>query len=181
MSDKMQKGHFTSTKLKVLPNFISSDFNILTDFTKDNYYLYVGRLSEEKGIKILLEAASDLPYILKIAGTGPLFDALKKQYSDNKQIEFLGFQSKENVSLLISKSLFSVIPSQCYENNPLSGIESLCLGTPLLGADIGGIPELINNKSGHLFESQNVNDLKSKIIKMFNSKYDYKSDRKSVV
>ena len=68
------------------------------------------------------------------------------------------------------------LPSEWYENNPLSVIESLCLGTPVLGAKTGGIPELIEEgKNGMLFESRNVEDLKEKIQKMFAMQFDYKS------
>ena len=69
-----------------------------------------------------------------------------------------------------------VIPSECMENNPLSVIESLALGTPVLGANIGGIPELIDNGfSGMTFESGNQADLRSKIELMWNTSFDYES------
>ena len=70
-----------------------------------------------------------------------------------------------------------VIPSECYDNNPLSIIESLSLGTPVLGANIGGIPELIDEEiNGLLFNSRNELDLKNKIEHMFNSSsYNYEA------
>ena len=69
-----------------------------------------------------------------------------------------------------------VIPSECYENNPLSVIESLCLGTPVIGAKIGGIPELISvGKNGSVFEPGNITDLRNQIRGLFAAqfKYDY--------
>ena len=69
-----------------------------------------------------------------------------------------------------------VIPSECYENNPLSVIESLCLGTPVIGAKIGGIPELISvGKNGSVFEPGNVTDLQNQIKRLFEAtvKFDY--------
>ena len=66
-----------------------------------------------------------------------------------------------------------VIPSEWYENNPLSVIESLCLGTPVLGAKIGGIPELIDDSTGMTFESANVAELCKKIEQMWNKTFDY--------
>ena len=68
-----------------------------------------------------------------------------------------------------------MIPSEWYENNPLSVIEAQCLGTPVLGARIGGIPELIDEgRNGMTFESGNTNDLTEKIKTMFDVKFDYK-------
>ena len=67
-----------------------------------------------------------------------------------------------------------VIPSEWYENNPLSIIESFAVGTPVLGADIGGIPELVNSTNGRLFRSGDVEDLCSKIEEMMKIKnWDY--------
>ena len=57
------------------------------------------------------------------------------------------------VAHLLSGARLSVIPSQWYENNPLSVVESLCAGTPVAGAQIGGIPELIDSESGVTFQA----------------------------
>jgi len=174
MKSKMLAGGFREEKLMVLPNFISIQKNDTTNCKRENYYCYVGRLSVEKGIETLLKAAQQLPYPLKIAGKGPLFDDLQSRYTSDK-IEFLGYLNKEEVKSLLEKARFSVVPSECYENNPLSGIESLCSGAPVLGANIGGIPELIEgNQNGLLFESGNKEDLKNKIEVMYNnSTFDY--------
>jgi glycosyltransferase involved in cell wall biosynthesis len=173
MKSQMLAGGFCEEKLMVLPNFISMWKNDLTNCKREDYYCYVGRISIEKGIISLLQVAQQLPYPLKIAGTGPLFDNLQSRYaSDN--IEFLGYLNQEEVKTLIEKARFSVIPSEWYENNPLSGIESLCLGTPILGANIGGIPELIEKQlNGLLFESRNRTNLKNRIEEMYQSTFDY--------
>ena len=69
---------------------------------------------------------------------------------------------------LIQEASFSVCPSECYENCPFSILESQAYGTPVLGADIGGIPELImEGQTGELFESGNADDLKQKLIGMW--------------
>ena len=68
------------------------------------------------------------------------------------------------------------MPSECYENNPLSVIEALCAGIPIVGANIGGIPELIDAECGETFESGNVEDMQKAITRvMAKEKYDYKS------
>ena len=97
---------------------------------KRQAYVYLGRLSKEKGIEELLKVAEQLPYKLYIAGRGPLEDILKQKYSSDN-IKFVGHLSAEKIIKLFKKVQFSVIPSICYENNPLSAIESLCCGTPV--------------------------------------------------
>lgn len=142
-----------------------------------DYYCYVGRLSQEKGVETLLKVASVLPYKLKVAGSGPLEEELRNKYkSDN--IEFLGQISRDNVVALLLSAMFSVVPSEWYENNPGSVIESLCMGTPVIGAKIGGIPELITEDDGLLYEAFNKESLNSAISVMV-SKY-MKYDRDTI-
>ena len=173
MTDKIIQGGFNKTKMKTLCNFIDVDKCIREDYKKEDYYCFIGRLSHEKGVRTLIEAANQLPYKLIIIGGGLLEEELKKKAK--KHIEFVGFKQWNEIKKIPEKARFSVIPSEWYENNPLSVIEAQCLGTPVLGAYIGGIPELIEeNISGITFESGNVNDLKQKIQEMFDTDFDYK-------
>lgn len=92
----------------------------------------------------------------------------------HENIEFVGFKQWNEIKQLVGGARFSVIPSEWYENNPLSVIEAECLGTPVLGARIGGIPELIEEaKTGMTFTSKDVNDLKDKIQQMWSASFDY--------
>lgn len=177
MADKMVQGGFSKSKMQTLCNFIdvekckfsstdgTDDVELLPK--KEDYYCFIGRLSHEKGAKTLIEAANQLPYKLVIIGGGPLMDELKSVAHTN--IEFVGFKQWDDIKQLVGKARFSVIPSEWYENNPLSVIEAQCLGTPVLGANIGGIPELTD----YTFSSGNIADLKTKIEKMWNSELDY--------
>jgi glycosyltransferase involved in cell wall biosynthesis len=175
MANKMEQGGFDKSKLITLCNFIDTGKTKKDDDNKENYYCYIGRLSHEKGIKTLLEVASQLPYQLKVIGGGPLFNELQMVYS-SRNIEFLGYKPWKELKEIVGHARFTVVPSEWYENNPLSVMESLCLGTPVLGANIGGIPELIEEEeNGLLFESKNENDLTSKIEKMFTMKFDYQT------
>lgn len=179
MADKMVQGGFSKSKMQTLCNFIDVEkcrysHTDLSDSTvsvllpkKEDYYCFIGRLSHEKGAKTLIEAANQLPYKLVIIGGGPLMDELKAVAHAN--IEFVGFKQWDDIKQLVGKARFSVIPSEWYENNPLSVIEAQCLGTPVLGANIGGIPELTD----YTFSSGNIADLKTKIEKMWNSELDY--------
>ena len=157
MASKMEAGGFDPEKLRVLNNFLdpvklkqyqSMDSNA----PREDYYCYVGRLSSEKGIEDLLAVASHLPHRLKVAGSGALEPELRLKYADCKNIEFLGVLDAPDVARLLAGARFSIVPSQCYDNNPLSVVESLCAGTPVAGASIGGIPELIDTANGIVFQ-----------------------------
>jgi len=174
MANKMIQGGFDKNKIVVLCNFIDVEKTKREKYDKENYYCYIGRLSHEKGIKTLIEAAKQLPFHLKIVGGGPLSEELQ-QSAKNENIDFVGYKQWNEIKNIVGKARFSVIPSEWNENNPLSIIEAQCLGTPVLGANIGGIPELIETgKTGMLFESRNANDLKNKIEQMFATEFDYK-------
>lgn len=178
MADKMAQGGFRKDKLRVLCNFIDTEKCYRENDGKSDYYCFVGRLSHEKGVRTLIEAANRLPYPLKIIGGGPLEDELKTVAG--KHIEFVGFKQWDDIKELVGRARFSVIPSEWYENNPLSVIEAQCLGTSVLGARIGGIPELIKEgETGMTFESRNADDLAKKIEIMWQSGFDYEKMAKA--
>lgn len=171
MAQKMRACGFDYSKLEVICNFIEEDKLVALQSIKSDesdsapYYCYVGRLSEEKGIRLLLEAAQSLPYQLYIAGDGPLAEELREKYSLEK-IHFLGHLSSQEIVRLVSRAKAMVIPSVWYENNPLSVIESLCMGTPVIGSEVGGIPELIREGDGCLFSFGNKEELAEAITAM---------------
>ena len=179
MYNKMAQGGFDRKKMYTLCNFIEIERTRRDSYDKEDYYCFIGRLSFEKGIETLIEAARTLPYHLKIIGGGPLADILKEK-AKGANIEFTGYKEWPEIKEIVGKARFSVVPSEWYENNPLSVIEAQCLGTPVLGANIGGIPELIKEGvNGMCFESRNIMDLKNKIEKMFILNVDYKQLAKS--
>lgn len=173
MAQKMLQGGFGEMKIYTLCNFIDIEKTQKEEYNKGDYYCYIGRLSHEKGVATLIEVARQLPYKLKVIGSGPLMENLKVR-ATGTNIEFLGHKQWEEIKYIVGNARFSVIPSEWYENNPLSVIEAQSLGTPVLGARIGGIPELIEEGiSGMLFEAKNTVDLKQKIEAMFIHKFDY--------
>jgi glycosyltransferase involved in cell wall biosynthesis len=172
---------FTYNKhVEYMPDLKNSDtinlynFNPITPLkniikSEREYFLYLGRLSYEKGLITLIMAFSQLKDVkLKIAGTGPqeiyLKDLVQKLGTDN--IEFLGFKSGDDLRSIISNSSFNIVPSEWWENNPMSIIESNSVGLPVIGANVGGIPEIIiDGETGYLFEMKNVDHLTRVIAK----------------
>ncbi len=136
---------------------------------KEDYFLYFGRISKEKGLITLLSAFKNLPdRKLKVLGTGPQINDLNKFIEANNlmNVELMGFKSGKELKELISKAYFVILPSECYENNPLTIIESYNLGTPVIGSNAGGIPEIIKDEiTGYIFESRNSEDLQLKLKK----------------
>lgn len=163
MKSKLDTNPVLAEKTIAMHNFI--DPVEKKTVQKKDYVLYFGRYSEEKGVRSLLQAAKELPDIpFVFAGSGPLEQLLEGV----PNIKNVGFQTGETLEMLIREARFSIIPSECYENCPFSVIESISCGTPVLGADIGGIPELIQSGvTGELYESGNIQALKKHILQMW--------------
>lgn len=150
-----------------LYNFSLSIASIPKAMPKDKYLLFFGRLSYEKGVRTLLEAIRNLSDCkMKIVGTGPKEEELRRYVANSKMhnVEFLGYKRGKELSDLVANAYYVVVPSEWYENNPMTIIESYSVGTPVIGANIGGIPEIIvKGRTGFLFESGDVEDLESTI------------------
>ncbi len=178
MASKMIAGGFDPAKVKVLNNFLDpvklKQYQELdSGAPREDYYCFVGRLSPEKGIEDLLEVASRLPYPLKVAGSGTLEPAMRIKYADCSNIEFLGILDAPDVADLLAHARFSIMPSQCYDNNPLSVVESLCAGTPVAGSQIGGIPELIDSSNGIVFQPFDRETLSTAITMAMSRDWDH--------
>lgn len=134
---------------------------------KDKSIVYFGRLSPEKGLFTLLEAMKKVPGAwLKIIGDGPMRNSLEEKAKKEgiRNVSFLGYKSGEELQKEIKASMFTVFPSQIYENNPRAILESFALGKPVIGSNIGGIPELVKDKlTGLLFEPKDADGLNHKI------------------
>lgn len=164
MKSKMDTNPLFAPKTVAVHNFIDKAEPIKAE--KKDYVLYFGRFSEEKGIGTLLEVCRSLPDIKFVfAGSG----ALENEIDSVPNAENVGFKSGAELGKLISEAKLSVYPSQWYENCPFSVMESQMYLTPVLGSDIGGIPELIRQGvTGELFESGNAVDLRSKLETLAN-------------
>ena len=150
-----------------IPNAI--DLNLIPKkSTKqfENQMIFAGRLSKEKGIEILLETATQLPdnYHLLIAGSGPLEEKVRNLADKKTNVHYLGYQSKQNVLSLIRGSDLLIQPS-LEEGMSSTLLEAMACGTCILGSNIEGISEIVeNNKTGLLVEPNNRDELLNKIL-----------------
>ncbi|MBO4263346.1 MAG: glycosyltransferase [Bacteroidales bacterium] len=171
MAEKMAQGGFPAEKLTTCCNFTDTAACVREDYAvRGDYYCYVGRLSHEKGMETLVGVASRLPHPLVVVGDGPLRETLPEA----PNITYTGRKDWADIKRIVGEARFLVIPSEWYENNPLSVIEALCLGTPVLGAAIGGIPELIESGvSGMTFSAGDAESLSAGIAAMYAADFSY--------
>ena len=139
-----------------IPNYVDAS-RFVPAYEAGEYFLYFGRLAPEKGVATMMRAAKAAGAKLKIAGTGPIeSELLALQAELSADIEFLGYRAGAELHTLIRNARAVVLPSEWYENAPMSVLESFALGTPVIGACIGGIPEMvIDAETGWTFESRN--------------------------
>ena len=105
---------------------------------------------------------------LKIVGIGPEEQELIDYVRNNKitNIEFMGFKTGDDLKKTVSEAAFVIVPSECYENNPMTVIEAYSMGVPVIGAKIGGIPEILpDGKTGFLFAPKDAADLKNVVTR----------------
>lgn len=156
-----------------LPNFVLLDQFIPDYRWKRPSTVYFGRLERNKGLTTLVDAVKSIDGIeLRIIGDGPLKHYLLSKIHDENitNVRLLGFQTGSNLHNEIRNSMFAVVPSELYENNPLAVIEAFALGKPVIGSNIGGIPELVlDHKTGFTFEPGNAEDLRIKIHTLKNN------------
>lgn len=159
--------------IESIHNFINlENYNVKVE--DEGYALYFGRLIKEKGIFTLLNAFKKIKdKKLFIAGDGPDLEKIKEYINENSMnnIELLGFLNAEQIKEYVRKSRFVVVPSVWYENCPYSILETLAMGKPIIGSNLGGIPELVkNNKNGLIYKYNNDDELAEKMNKLFENK-----------
>lgn len=189
-NNKFKEFGINPERLVYIPNFLENNQQIEKQYSFNGNYVYFGRLSEEKGLYILIDAFKNFNKKLIVIGTGPMEEELRKYVIKEKinNVIFKGFKQKNELQRIVKKAKCVVAPSSWYENSPYSIIESLQLGKPIIGSDLGGISEMIiNNKNGFLFKNNDINSLIDCLNKMENlnevyyqkfSDYSYKMYRK---
>lgn len=156
---KLMEWGWPEQQLVYIPNYVDAAA-YTPRFGPGDYFLFFGRLALEKGVATLIRATARAGVRLRIAGTGPEGAALKALAAEvGGDIGFLGFVSGEPLWKLVREARAIVLPSEYYENAPMSVLESYASGKPVIGARIGGIPEMVHEGTGSLFESGNVEEL----------------------
>jgi glycosyltransferase involved in cell wall biosynthesis len=144
---------------------------LLPTQSQEKYIVFVGRLEKIKGAHTLLKAMQACPDILlKIVGDGTQEDELKafKQAHQINNVTFLGKKNRRETLQIINEAEFLICPSECYEVLGFTVVEAMALSKPVIGAAIGGIPEMvINNYTGLLFEPGNTHQLSNAITSLY--------------
>jgi len=157
---KFSDCRFPAEKISVKPNFV--DIPFVADQSRMKQALFVGRLSQEKGIHVLLEAWKNIEMPLLVAGDGPLQSEIA--LSNIHTIKMLGLTSKDDVYALMRQSTFLVMPSIWYEGFPMVLVEAFAHGLPVICSNIGGMAEVVQDGvTGLHFEAGNSEDLAKKI------------------
>jgi glycosyltransferase involved in cell wall biosynthesis len=143
LADRLVEGGFSRGRVRVIPNAVSVSDYVASPAAGD-YFLFVGRLSHEKGIATLLAAARHIPGIpIWLVGDGPLRADLEQQAAGLGNVRFLGSQSQSEVQRLLRTCRAAVLPSHVPENCPLSLLEAFATSKPAIATRVGGIPELV--------------------------------------
>lgn len=153
----------STEKFMVKPNFVSSPFKNAS-LDREDKFLFVGRLSEEKGVLLLLETFSRTGFQLIIAGDGPLKDKVLKASKENPNIEYVGNKDKASILSLMEKCTALIFPSIWFEGMPLTIIEALSCGTPIIASNIGAMKSMIEEGvNGLHFEPNDSDSLQKKL------------------
>lgn len=181
MRGKLLEAGFPSEQVVFLQNFVGKELltkaRIMPSWCRERIFFYSGRLSYEKGVDTVIKAFisifDDLPegWRLIIAGDGPEYDAIKAIIPPSAScgIQLLGRVAHDRVLEYTERAFFAVVDSRCRENMPFSVVEALACSTPVIGARIGGIPELvIERETGFLCEPDSVESLSQVMLRAAN-------------
>lgn len=170
--NKMIEGGIPAEKIKCVPTFIDAN-SITPCYENEGYFLYLGRVAEQKGViyaVLAMVELRDLPVKLKITGelddsheSQKIREIIKSEGLENS-IEFVGFQQGEELEKTISKAIAIINPAIWYENMPNTIIEAYAYGKPVIASRIGSLEEIVQDKkTGLLFEAKNACELTEKM------------------
>ncbi len=143
---------------------------------KDDYFLFVGRLVAQKSIDFLVETFKELPKEkIKIIGTGPMKEELKKLAEGHKNIDFLGYVDDEKLPEYFAQAKAVIFPH--VEDAGIVPLESLASGTPVIALKKGGVLTTLNEEVAVFFDKQKKSDLKKAINDFDSQKFIYKKLR----
>ncbi len=146
LRQKLIEGRFDPARITTVPNFV--DLAAYRGLPEKDYFLYIGRLSEEKGVDVLIRAVGRLAAgKLLIVGSGPEEEALKRlaETASPGRVEFAGYKSGDELRRILAEAQFIVLPSRWYENFPYAVMEAFAASKGVVASRIGGIPEMVDD------------------------------------
>ena len=157
---KFEEWGWAPDQIAYIPNFVKVQDYAPTP-QAGSYFVYFGRLATEKGFATLLKASLKSKVQLVVIGDGDLSGEVEAAVAASQgRIAWLGRRSGQALFDVVAKARAIILPSEWYENAPMSILEGYALGKPVIGARIGGIPELVKEgETGLLFTSGNAEDL----------------------
>lgn len=155
--DKLAEWGWDKSRIAYIPNCIDAG-QYVPSREEGDYFVYAGRLAPEKGLATLVRAAALSHQRLVLAGSGPEEQTLRKLAGElGADVAFTGHLDRPELKRVIGEARALVLPSEWYENAPISVLEAYALGRPVIGTRIGGIPELIaDGETGSLVEPGNA-------------------------
>lgn len=174
VANKLKEGGFPADRIMVRPNYVDPDPGERRG--PGDYALFVGRLSPEKGIETLLDAAAlaaEVPF--KIVGDGPLLESVQRAVRDERhgRIEHVGWSDHDDVMSLMRGARFLVFPSRCYEGFGLVIAEAFACGLPVIASRLGNMAEMVDDDAtGLLFEPGNAASLADACVRLWTNEAD---------
>lgn len=169
LHEKLLAWGWNERQMMYLPHFV--DITPVQGARKKKQFLFVGRLTKEKGADVLFAAAAQMPdATFLFVGAGEMQSALEQQSAGLQNCTLLGAKDRQTVYRLMQESLAVIVPSIWYENAPLVIYEALALGTPVIASRLGGNSELIQEgENGYLFSPGDATDLLANVRKILHN------------
>jgi len=143
--DRLVRSGYPAERIRVIPNCVSAAM-YEPRYEPGDAVLYLGRLSREKGVDVLVRAAARSGVPAKIAGEGPQRPELERLIAETgAPVELLGYRDGEELAEIVRAARAVVMPSRCHDNCPLAVIEAMAWGKPVIASRVGGIPELVRD------------------------------------
>ena len=176
MESKLVEGGFPADRMHLLHYPVSAPPREPAD-RRGDYILFFGRVSYEKGLDTLIQAYQQISPDVDLVLIGKDYDGEKERLQRfilpeyTRRIQFLGFKDGQELSRWIAGALFAVVPSRWYDNAPISIYESYSHETPVVAANLGGIPEQVEQGvTGRLFSPDSVDELREALLWMLSDR-----------
>jgi glycosyltransferase involved in cell wall biosynthesis len=156
-----------NNKIEVIPNFTKTQADYTIDENIEDYYLYYGRISDEKGVLELIEIFKETNLNLLIVGKGPLETIVSAKADASTNVKFIGAKYGKELFKIVKQAKYVVQSSKWFENCPMTIIESFSLGVPVIGSNHSGFIDLIQDgKTGHLLDFNNKKMTIAKLLQI---------------